>query len=131
MGLRDINQIFYYLQNKLEKIPSWSQYIFLDGNKDIQLEWLLAGCPTAELLVTRMQGCVEGPRPRSPRMQHTLLFCCVDLLLLLWILTSIKGAPATQTLIRLSSFGNFSCYSLILLYFIFLRIVSSLEGGLL
>ena len=86
---------------------------------------------TAELPVTRMQGCMEGPRPRSPRMKHTLLFCCVDLLLLFWILTSIKGASATQILIRLPSFGNFSCYSLILLYFIFLRIVSSLEGGLL
>lgn len=35
------------------------KYIFLDGNKDIQLESLPALCPTAELLVTRMRGCMD------------------------------------------------------------------------
>lgn len=94
----------------------------------------LALQPTAETLVTKMQGCMEGPSGRyhGPSECSTLcFFSLVDLLLLSWILAGIKGASATQRLVRLPSFANFSCYSLVLLYFIILRIVSFSRRGLL
>lgn len=68
MGLHDVINII--CKTNLRNAPL--KYIFLDGNKDIQLESCQLSVP---LQSCWLQGCEAAwTRPRSPRRQHTPAF---------------------------------------------------------